>query len=328
MVEDSRRVGPPPQSEEYRQTTGKKLVGGGMKADPRGRKGAPVESSVSRPERILTQAIRFLLHPGRLVLAALSPKPLGSHAFREALDLYPRPHYAYGVQQAAVLARRLGIARIAVVEFGVAGGAGLVEMDRMARLATADTGVAIDVYGFDTGRGLPKPTDYRDLPYTWREGDFVMDQQALRARLPDAKLILGDIQETVTGFLDSHDPAPIGFVSIDVDYYSSTAAALRLFGGNERHFLPRVFCYLDDTVGDDHQVIHNEFVGEMAAVREFNEAEDVKKLSPINGLRHKRVVPAPWNDLIYVLHRFDHPAYGTYVGREQGETQLPLQTGR
>jgi hypothetical protein len=287
-----------------------------------------VESSVSRPERIIIQVIRLLLQPGRMVLAVLRRLPVGSHALRGALDLYPRPHYAYGVQQAAILARRLGIPRISVIEFGVAGGAGLVEMDRMARLATADTGVAIDVFGFDTGRGLPKPTDHRDLPYTWREGDFVMDQKALRARLPQAELILGDIQETIPRFLQAHDPAPIGFVSIDVDYYSSTAAALRLFDGDHGHFLPRVFCYLDDTVGDEDQVVHNDYVGELAAVRELNEANDAMKLSPINGLRHKRAVPAPWNELIYVLHRFEHPAYGTYVGREHAETQLPLDASR
>lgn len=201
------------------------------------------------------------------MLAVLRRLPVGLHALRGALDLYPRPHYAYGVQQAAVLGRRLGISRISVVEFGVAGGAGLVELDRMARLATADTGVAIDVFGFDTGRGPPKPTDHRDLPDTWREGDFVMDQEALRLRLPQAELVLGDIHATVPGFLEAHDPVPIGFVSIDVDYYSSTAAALRIFRGDDAHFLPRVFCCLDDTAGDDDQVVHGGGHDEAAAVR-------------------------------------------------------------
>lgn len=283
-----------------------------------------MESSVSGPEQILIRFVRLLLQPTRLILAVLRRFPVGSHALRGALDLYPRPHYAYGVQQAAVLASRLGIPRISVIEFGVAGGSGLVEMARMAQLATADTGVAIDLYGFDTGEGLPKPTDHRDLPYTWREGDFVMDQDALRARLPQATLVLGNIKDTVPDFLESHQPAPIGFVSIDVDYHSATAAALRLFDGDHRHFLPRVFAYLDDTVGDDDQVVHNDYVGELAAVRELNEANDAMKFSPINGLRHKRTVPAPWNDLIYVLHRFDHPAYGSYIGRADAETTLPL----
>ncbi|MBO3746972.1 hypothetical protein J5X84_12920 [Streptosporangiaceae bacterium NEAU-GS5] len=272
----------------------------------------------------LTRVIRLLMQPGRIILAVMKRLPFGSYETRCALDLYPRPHYAYGVQQAAELARRLRVGRISVVEFGVAGGAGLVEMSRQAALATKATGVQIDVYGFDTGQGLPKPTDFRDLPYIWREGDFVMDVAALQRKLPDAHLILGNLSDTATQFLDGEQPAPIGFVSIDVDFYSSTAAALAIFAGDHKYFLPRVFCYLDDTVGDDDQIIHNEYVGELAAIREFNEASRTAKLSAINGLRHKRVVPAPWNDNIFALHRFDHPDYGTYVGREDTQTQLPL----
>lgn len=284
-------------------------------------------SSLSSGEKIMVRIVRLLMQPGRIVLAALRRLPVGSYELRCALDLYPRPHYAFGVQQAAVLAQRLGVERISVIEFGVAGGQGLVELSGMAELATAHTGVAIDVYGFDTGEGLPKPTDYRDLPYTWREGDFTMDTDALRRRLPQAQLLLGNIDDTVPEFLENHDPAPIGFISIDVDYYSSTVAALRVLDGEHRHFLPRIFCYLDDTVGDEDQTVHNDFVGELSAVRELNEANDEMKMAPINGLRHKRAVPAPWNDIMYVVHRFEHPSYATYVGREDSQTELPLSTG-
>ncbi|GAA0361351.1 hypothetical protein GCM10009530_08560 [Microbispora corallina] len=275
-------------------------------------------------DRFLVRVTRLLMQPGRVPLAVMRRLPFGSYELRCALDLFPRPHYAYGVQQAAELARRLGVGRISVIEFGVAGGAGLVEMSRQARLASAATGVHIEVYGFDTGAGLPKPTDHRDLPYIWREGDFSMDVDALQARLPDAVLILGNIADTAREFLDDRRPAPIGFVSIDVDFYSSTAAALGVFAGDHKYFLPRVFCYLDDTVGDDDQILHNEFVGELCAIREFNEANTALKLAPINGLRHKRAVAAPWNDNIYALHRFDHPDYGRYVGRPDSETELPL----
>jgi len=249
---------------------------------------------------------------------------MGSFALRCALDLYPRPHYAYGVQQAAVLAQRLKIPRISVIEFGVAGGQGLVELDRMARLATEATGVAIDVYGFDRGEGLPKPNDFRDLPYIWREGDFRMDLPALRAKVPSAKLVLGDIEATIPTFLQSESVAPVGFVSIDVDYYSSTVAALKLFRGDPQSYLPRVFCYLDDTVGDDDQIVHCEYVGELRAIKEFNESSDKIKIAAINGLSAKRAIAAPWNDLIYVAHIFDHPDYGSYVGSSDSETELPL----
>lgn len=272
----------------------------------------------------MIRVVRLLMQPGRLLLAVMRRLPYGSFEVRCALDLYPRPHYAYGVQQAAELARRLGLERISVVEFGVAGGSGVVELNRLAAFAQRATGVRIDVYGFDTGAGLPKPADYRDLPYIWRAGDFAMDEGALRARLGRAKLVLGDIEETIGDFLAKERPAPIGFVSIDVDFYSSTAAALRLFDGDHRYFLPRVFCYLDDTVGDDDQIIHNDYVGELSAVREFNERRSVMKVAPINGLRHKRAVPAPWNDSLFALHRFEHPEYGRYVGRRETESQLPL----
>jgi hypothetical protein len=268
--------------------------------------------------------VRLLTQPGRIVHAALRRAPIGSYSFRCALDLYPRPHYAYGVQQAALLAQRLKVARISVLEFGVAGGRGLVELARMASLATKATGVTIDLYGFDRGEGLPKPHDFRDLPYIWREGEFSMDLAALRAKIPSAKLVMGDIERTIPTFLQSGTVAPIGFVSIDVDYYSSTVAALQLFRGDPRSFLPRVFCYFDDTVGDDDQTIHCEYVGELRAIKEFNESTNNTKVAAINGLSAKRAIAAPWNDLIYVAHFFDHPQYGSYVGRRDRETQLPL----
>lgn len=283
-------------------------------------------NAVLRPwERLILRVVRLLMQPGRAVTAVLRRAGLGSHALRLALDAYVRPHYAYGVQQAAELARRLGVKRISVVEFGVAGGSGLAELSRMARLATESTGVEIEIYGFDSSVGLPKPHDHRDLPYVWRAGDFVMDVEALQAKLPEVQLVLGEISETVEGFLTDHRPAPIGFVSIDVDYYTSTVSSLRLFDGEDEFFLPRVFLYFDDTVGDDDQVTHNEWVGELAAIREFNEAHPDQKLAQVNGLASKRVVPADWNELIYVLHRFDHPEYSTYIGREDSETQLPLR---
>ena len=265
------------------------------------------------------------MHPATLVLAVLRRVPVGSYELRCALDLYPRPQYAYGVQQAAILASRLGVPRISVVEFGVAGGNGLVALDRTAALASKSTGVRIDVYGFDRGEGLPKPMDYRDLPYIWQEGDFTMDFPALKAKLPDVNLIIGDIEETVPRFLEECRPAPVGFVSVDVDLYSSAATSLSLFRGDDKYFLPRVFCYFDDTIGDSDQVAHSEDVGELRAIAEFNQIDADVKMSPVNGLSRKRPVSSGWNDVFYVLHRFTHPDYGTYVGRSDTERQLPLR---
>ena len=54
-----------------------------------------------------------------------------------------------------------------------------------------------------------------------------MDEQALIARLPDyAQLILGRHSPRT---VETFQGPPIGFISIDVDYYSSAIAALKIF---------------------------------------------------------------------------------------------------
>ena len=44
---------------------------------------------------------------------------------------------------------------------------------------------------------------------------------------------------------------------------------------------------------------------------------DRRKIGRINGLRHKRIIPAPWNDVMYVAHIFDHPLYNAYINAEK-----------
>ena len=85
--------------------------------------------------------------------------------------------------QGAGLAQVLRIPRISVIEFGVAGGNGLMALQDIAARVEAIFGVIIDVYGFDTGVGLPKPTDYRDLPNVFVEGFYPMDVEKLRSAI-------------------------------------------------------------------------------------------------------------------------------------------------
>lgn len=269
------------------------------------------------------RAARIAYHPSRAVFGILRRLPFGSFDLRCDLDLWPRPHYAYGVQQAATLACRLGLPSVSVIEFGVAGGRGLVELERLARLAAAATGLRVEVYGFDSGAGLPKPNDYRDLPYAWRDGFFVMDPSALSSKLTSADLILGDIASTVPSFISERRAAPVGFIAVDVDYYTSTLSALDIFDAEDEQLLPRVLCYFDDIVGEDH-VIQNRFVGELRAVEEFNLAHTDKKIAPINGLSHKRAVPAAWCSSMFAAHLFAHAKYNQYVGPPISTQQLPL----
>jgi hypothetical protein len=152
------------------------------------------------------------------VLEARHEAALGDLRDRIRFDLEGRAPYAWGVLTAADLARFIGLSRITAIEFGVARGDGLIELCRIARLVSAETGVAIDVVGFDTGTGLPTPRDYRDHPEIWGQGGFPMpDADGLRAQLPaNARLVLGDIAETIGAFVQGlSTAAPIGFCSFD-----------------------------------------------------------------------------------------------------------------
>lgn len=240
---------------------------------------------------------------------------------RRAKDFH---QYAYGAWAAVELATSLRLPAVTMIELGVAGGNGLVELERLSRELEAERGIATHVAGFDLGTGMPAPTDHRDSPYVWQEGFFRMDEAALRERLDRADLLLGDVAETGPAFLAS-SPPPIGFVSFDLDYYSSTAAALEalLQSANHDRYLPRVLCYFDDTVGP-HSEMHSEFTGELLAIDEFNRRQTSRKLARISGLRYK-VEPCggPWVDGMFVLHLFDHPLYNAYVFPKT-DRQFPL----
>jgi hypothetical protein len=239
-------------------------------------------------------------------------------------DITRQPWYAYGVYNAAVLAQRLGIAAISVIELGVAGGRGLIEMERIAEEVGRRVGVRIEVYGFDSGAGMPPPIDYRDLPHVWGEGFYHMDQDALRARLRSAELVLGDVANTIPEFLARASLAPIGFVAFDLDYYSSTKAAFALFEGAATTRLPRVYCYFDDITGPEFACM-NPYVGELAAISEFNAAHATRKISQLLNLRLERPKPSRWNEQIYVFHDFEHPRYTTNIAPEGGWREIPLR---
>jgi hypothetical protein len=233
------------------------------------------------------------------------------------------PQYAYGLLQAAFLGAALDQSAVSALELGVAGGNGLVELERLSLEIGAEAGLRIDAAGFDLGSGMPEPIDHRDLPWVWSAGFFSMDEPLLRSQLRSAQLIIGDIAQTGPEFLASR-PAPIGFISFDLDYYSSTVAAFgALLDASADRFLPRVMCYFDDTVGP-HEELHCEFTGELLAIAEFNAAHRDRKLTKVNGLARKLPDESePWVEGIYVLHLFDHPRYNEYVFPER-DRQFPL----
>jgi hypothetical protein len=224
-----------------------------------------------------------------------------------------RPQYLWGMLRAARTAQGLGVERMAAIEFGVAGGNGLVAMERLAERVEALLPVRIDVYGFDTGTGMPAPVDHRDAPWAIEPGYFDMDEAALRARLRRAELVLGPVDETVPSWAGG-EHAPVGFVALDLDFHSSTVHALGVFDAPPDRLLPRVVCYFDDIFGYGW----NEFTGARAAIGDFNASHERRKIGGIHGLKYE--LPAsdfrlPWPEKLYLAQHFDHPLFDRSEGR-------------
>jgi hypothetical protein len=215
-----------------------------------------------------------------------------------------RPNYLWATLRSAMTAKAIGIQKMSIIEFGVARGSGLRALETAATAAESLLEVDVEVYGFDTGRGMPHPTDPRDAPFAIVEGDYTMDVAALHARLRRADLILGLVEETVPRFV-STPHAPIGFISFDLDYYTATIEALRVLEQGEERLLPRVLCYFDDLYGYPY----TEFNGERAAINDFNARHEHRKISPLYGL--SRALPWPdnraqWPDAMHIAELFDH----------------------
>ena len=224
-----------------------------------------------------------------------------------------RPQYLWPVLHATHAAAALGIPRIAALEFGVAGGNGLLALEDAATTATSFSGTEVEIFGFDTGAGMPASADPRDSPWLIEPAYFTMDEAALRARLRRAQLVLGPVAETTPGWTGT-DHAPIGFISFDLDYYSSTMAAFGVLEGDPEGLLPRVLCYFDDLFGYGW----TEFTGELEAIAEFNATHRDRKIAKIHGLRYElphTEFHEQWHEKLYVVHVFDHPRYAEREGR-------------
>jgi hypothetical protein len=231
---------------------------------------------------------------------------------REA-PLIVRPGYLWGALHGAFLAKWLGLGSVCLIEFGVAGGNGLTVLELIAERIEDHLGMKISVYGFDTGRGLPPPKDVRDCPNLFTEGTYSMDVDKLRSRLRRAHLILGMVDETVPHFVSTYKSAPVAFVSVDLDLYTSTKQALRLFDADTSILLPRVHCYFDDINGYTYAE-HN---GERLAIAEFNQEHQLRKISPMYVLRHyvpRRCADDPWVERFYMAHILDHELYSRNDG--------------
>jgi hypothetical protein len=254
-------------------------------------------------ERVFRERLSEPLH---LNILSLFVAALGTFEAKVYFDLIVRQHNAFCLLQAAKFAKQYGYQSYTAIEFGVANGTGLMNMAEIAGRVTKATGVDIKVVGFDSGKGMPPPLDYRDHPDVYRQGDFPMQdyEQLLRRLPPNTQLIIGDISETIGPFLSALQPGcPIGYVVIDVDYYSSTVECLKVFSGTADLYLPEVLMFLDDILHPEH----NPSQGEYLAINEFNSKNEMRKTYHYNLLHEFRLLKnALWISQVFQMHILDH----------------------
>jgi hypothetical protein len=264
--------------------------------------------------QMISMLARALAYPTpyRAELARRLIQKFSLFSYRDRLEIcaVDRPHYGHCIFEAAHLAARLGHSRISVIEFGCGGGNGLLNAEMHIAEVEKIYPVTIELYGFDSGTGLPPLKDYRDFPHYFMPGQFNMDADKLRQKLLRGKLVLGNVIETCKTFFADFSPAPIACIFHDLDFYSSTRDALSLFDADPAHFLPRVFMYFDDTVGNDNTWLVSEFAGELLAIEEFNQEHATQKIAANRYLQIK--YPA-WGHQIYIRHDFHHPQYNVFV---------------
>lgn len=265
-------------------------------------------------QSIKPTARRVLRDERRPLLYALGRQALRVQRYRHRIRDYSRPQYRDSMVHGAKLASSLGYKRMTAIEFGVATGSGLIALERIATEVEREWPVTVDVVGFDLGTGLPQPTDFRDLPWHWRLGDFPMDVDKLRARLQRAELIIGDLRDTLPRFVSDRSrlsASPVGAVMCDLDFYSSTAAALELFEAEWKTHLPRVQVYFDDLART------NKYIGEWRAIEEFNDRNADRAIA----FRFDRLAD-PVTCQLLEFHHFQHPRYA------ENPRQTPRYMGR
>ena len=260
--------------------------------------------------------IERLTEPFHLNILSLFIFFFGTYKQKIKFDLIIRSQHAFGLLFAAENAKKIGFKEISVCEFGVANGAGLINICNIAKRITEITSIKINIYGFDTGKGMPISTSYMDHPELYNDGDFPMNKKELLKILPEnCQLIIGDVKKTLPKLLKTNfKNKPFGFISIDLDYYSSTKDALRIFKFNNSYFLPYGVIYFDDI----DEWSHNSKCGELAALLEFNKKNPYLQIEKNPFLKHSRVMKnQPWIDHTFFFHILKHPVRNNQRNRKK-----------
>ena len=260
--------------------------------------------------------VERLCEPIHLNLISVFIKLFGNLELKIKWDLIIRQHHAYGIFEAAKLAKKLNLKEITIIQFGVANGAGLINIQNICSKISKFLDIGFRIYGFDNLIGLPKIETYKDHPDLYMNSDYpISDINHLKKKLnKNVELIIGNVSSTIETFnkIDL-TKCPIGFVSFDLDLYSSTKNALKIFDRESKHFLSIVNVYFDDLQSPKH----NSRCGALLAINEFNSENKFRFIEQHAFLQKQRIFQrARWINHMFQLHVLDHEDRNKIRNRE------------
>lgn len=220
-----------------------------------------------------------------------------------------RPNYETIMFESCLEAKKLNYKEITILELGVAGGNGIISLEKYKKKIQKILDIKINIVGFDYGEGLPNSKNKYDLPFQWKMGQYKVDKNSLKKKI-NSKIFYGDIKDTIKDFANTN-PKNISCIMFDLDFYTSTKNFLDQILLIESFLTPRVFCYFDDVFSMNHWI--NEHNGELLAIKEFNKKNSNLKL----GLALDNVTdfkfPLAKNQL-FIMHNFIHEDYNKFIG--------------
>ena len=215
-----------------------------------------------------------------------------------------RPYYETILLESVLEAKELGYKKVSVLELGVAGGNGIITLEKYKKKIEKLTNIQIEIYGFDTGDGLPQIDNKYDLPFLWSTGDYKNDKYELEKRIT-SKIFYGDIKDTFEDFIKT-DPEKVVSIFIDLDLYTSTKNFLNQLPKFKHYLSPRVYCYFDDVFIPRHYI--NEHNGELLAIKEFNDENTDIKIGKSVSSFYDFKFPTGTEGL-FMMHNFSHKDY-------------------
>ena len=222
-----------------------------------------------------------------------------------------KPHYESILYESCLEAKKLGINQVSVLELGVAGGSGIISLEKYKKKIEKVLDINIEIYGFDTGAGLPSPDLNEDLPFLWKKGLYNTDKAALNKKIK-SKIFYGDVKNTLDEFIKINRNK-ICCIFFDLDLYTSTINFLNQIPKINNHLLPRVLCYFDDVYVFENYI--NQFNGVFKAIDEFNKNFSDYKLG--YSVDHFKDFKFPLaRTSIYTLHSFKNELYKKYISSD------------